>query len=201
MIRPVGVDHADLRNGGIPVLTAEILLAETDVVKIHGQGQLIPQGGKGILGKIDEALQGLYLRGDLILYVQGIHGIQGGFSGLHRVDHIMLDGGKLRLGELTVKLVDPCSPYKGPVSLGKDLDTLGCAVCPLVILTGQIFHGKNRAFGLGKAGKDLILLRQSPALCLCAVIVLCGNGIKMVRYQIQLRLGKDGVSCLFKDLR
>ena len=43
VVRPVGVDEADLGDGGIPVLALEVVLAEDDVGMVHGQALLVAE--------------------------------------------------------------------------------------------------------------------------------------------------------------
>ena len=41
VVGPVGVDHADLGDGGIAVLAFEVVLAEDDVGMVHGQALVL----------------------------------------------------------------------------------------------------------------------------------------------------------------
>ena len=43
VVGPVGVDHLDLGDGGVPLLRAEILLAELDVAQVHGEALLVDE--------------------------------------------------------------------------------------------------------------------------------------------------------------
>ena len=44
VVGPVGVDHADLGDGGVAVLALEVVLAELDVGMVHGQALLVAEG-------------------------------------------------------------------------------------------------------------------------------------------------------------
>ncbi len=59
MVGPVGVDHADLGDGGDAILIAEVLLAEGDVRLVHGKAALGDKGGKAGLVELAEAVEHL----------------------------------------------------------------------------------------------------------------------------------------------
>ena len=59
VIGPVGVDHADLGDGGVAILIAEVLLAEGDVRLVHGKAALGDKGGKAGLIELAEAVEHL----------------------------------------------------------------------------------------------------------------------------------------------
>ena len=55
MVGPVGVDHADLGDGGVAVLIAEVLLAEGDVRLVHSKTAIGDEDGKAGLIELAEA--------------------------------------------------------------------------------------------------------------------------------------------------
>lgn len=55
MVGPIGVDHADLGDGGVAILIAEVLLAEGDVRFVHGKAAIGDKGGKAGLVELAEA--------------------------------------------------------------------------------------------------------------------------------------------------
>ena len=57
VVGPVGVDHLDLGDGGVPLLGAEILLAELDVAQIHGEALLVDELFQALFLQLVEALQ------------------------------------------------------------------------------------------------------------------------------------------------
>ena len=59
VVGPVGVDHADLGDGGVAVLIAEVLLAKRDVRLVHGQAALGDEGRQARLVKLAEAVDHL----------------------------------------------------------------------------------------------------------------------------------------------
>ena len=59
MVGPIGVDHADLGDGGVAILIAEVLLAEGDVRFVHGKAAIGDKGGKAGLVELAEAVEHL----------------------------------------------------------------------------------------------------------------------------------------------
>ena len=147
MIGPVGVDHPDFRDGGVPVLADKIGLAEGDVIQVHGQAIVVDEILQPLLVQLGEALQGGNLGGNLIGNGQGFRDLQGSFPALHRVNHILLELRQLFLGQIAVQGVDLSGADQGTFALGDDLDALGGGIGPLVKLTGQGLHGEHRGTG------------------------------------------------------
>ena len=144
VIGPVGVDHADLGDGGVPALVGEVPLAEGDVVHVHGEAVVPDEGGKARPVQGPKTRQGLHLGGDGVGRPQGLGLLQGRFPGLHRVDDVFLDLGDLPLGQGPVEDVDLGGADQGPLPLGDELDALGRGIRPLVELARQILHGEHR---------------------------------------------------------
>ena len=145
VVGPVGVHHPDLRDRGVPALRVpEIGLEEFEIVQIHGQTHLLPEGGEGVLFHGRKALYGLDIRRDGVLYPQGLRLLQSGLPALHRVDDIALD--RLHVGgrDRPVEGVHPGGAHRGPVPGTQHLETLGRGVRPLVELPGQGLHGEHR---------------------------------------------------------
>ena len=69
VIGPVGVDHADFRNGGAAAFPAEIGLTEGNIVQVHSQAQLRHQRLQAGPIQIQEAFQGCYLLGNGIIHL------------------------------------------------------------------------------------------------------------------------------------
>ena len=151
VVGPVGVDHPDLGNGGVPVLAAEIFLAESDVIQVHGKAVFGNEVRQFLPGKSGKALQGGNGSGNGILGSQCLRLFQRGLPGLHRVNDIFLYRGQFPVRDVAVQGVHLGGAHRGPLSLGEDLDALGGRVRPLVKLAGQVFHGKDGG-GPGEIG-------------------------------------------------
>ena len=77
MIRPVGVDHAYLGDGGVALLlVAEIVLTELDIVIVHGKAELVHEGVESEGIEVDEALQLLNCCGDIVICIEGLDCLQ-----------------------------------------------------------------------------------------------------------------------------
>ena len=156
VIGPVGVDHADLGNGGIPPLCIlEICLAELDVVQIHGKTVLLDKVRQSCLAQLAEALEGLHGGGDLVVAVQAGHQVQRSLPALHRVDDVRLEPVKFLVGQIAGNDVYPGILHPAAILLGQNLDALLTGIRTLVKLTRQILHRKN-PLRIGKAGQGVI---------------------------------------------
>ena len=92
VVGPVGVDHADLGDGGVAVLIAEVLLAEGDVCLVHGKAAIGDKGGKAGLVELAEAVEHLDGLGLGSLHVQRLGQVERGDARLDGVHHVVLDG-------------------------------------------------------------------------------------------------------------
>ena len=148
VVRPVGVDHPDLGDGGVPVLTAEIVLAEPDIAQVHGQTLFLDELLQALFVQLVEAVQHRHGAGDGVLHLQGILLFQACLAGLHRVDDILLDLLHLRLGQAALQQIDAGRTDERTLALADELDALSSRVGALVELAGQILHGKGHTLKL-----------------------------------------------------
>ena len=172
VVRPVGIDHADFGNGGVALLADKVVAAERQVIHIHSEAVSLNKCLQRILVHLAEAVQGLYGGGDIILCRQRLGLVQGCLAALHGVDDVLFDGSDLRFMQSAVQQVHLSRAYRGTVAAGNDLHALRRAIRSLVILTGQILHGKDSR-------------------------TVCINGI---RHVVQLRLREHGLRCICKQL-
>ena len=162
VIGPVGVHDPNFGDGGVALLViAEITLQILQVVQIHSQSQLVAQRAQGFTVHGGEALHGADGGGNVVFHPQRLRQLQRCLAAFHGVDDILLDGGELLLRQRALQNVDARGAHDGALALREDLDALCGGVRPLVILTGQIFHGEHH-----------VALR------------------KLVRHHVELRLGE-----------
>ena len=147
VVRPVGVDHPDLRNGRVPLLGFEVRLAESQVVRIHGQSHFLAHLFQALAVQRNEPVHCPDGGGNGKLHFKGFRLFQGRFPGLHRVDHVFLDRFHIFRRQFARKHVNLGRMHQRPLSLGEDLNALSGAVRPLVKLSGQILHGKHGIAG------------------------------------------------------
>ena len=172
VVRPIGIDHADLGDGGIALFADKIVAAERKVVHIHCKAVGLDELCQRICVHLAKAGQGFHGGGNIKLCGKRFGLVQGRLAALHGIDHMLLDGRDLRLGQFTVQKIDLCGAHGGAVAARNDLHALCRAVCSLVILAGQKFHGKD----LGTVNVDLI------------------------GHVVQLRLGQHGLGGILKQL-
>ena len=134
--------------GGVPaLLVPEMGLGVLQVRHGHGQPhpavQLRQEGGVAPT----EAFQDQYIRGS------GQRRAQGGGLGrrrlpaVHRVHQEGADPRQVARGERALEHVDPGPGHHGPGPVREELQALGRAVGPLVVLAGQVFHHQHRLGG------------------------------------------------------
>ena len=134
VIRPIGVDHADLGDGGVAVLAAEVFLAELDVGEVHRQAALGDEGGKGGVIKLAEAVEHFNgLRVGVTLAQRLAQG-KVGLAGLNGVDHVALDSGSRLIGKAAVEHIELCARNGRALALRNELYALGGGVGTLVKL-------------------------------------------------------------------
>ena len=196
VIGPVSVHHADLGDGGLAALiVAEIALQERQIVQIHGETELITQRIERSAVHRGEALHGAHGGGDVILHAQRLRQLQRCLAALDGVDDILLDRGDLGIRQLALERIHARGAHKRTLALRQNLHTLCGGIGALVILTGQILHGKHRValrqrvrhdveLGLGQHRFDGVV-EQLPADALEVIAV----------EQAQPRQGLDAQKC------
>ena len=182
VIGPVSVHHADLGDGGLAALiVAEIALQERQIVQIHGETELITQRIERSAVHRGEAFHGAHGGGDVILHAQRLRQLQRCLAALDGVDDILLDRGDLGIRQLALERIHARGAHERTLALRQDLHTLRSGIGALVILTGQILHGKHRValrqhvrhdveLGLGQHRLDGVV-KQLPADALEVIAV------------------------------
>ncbi|VWL96079.1 Uncharacterised protein [Collinsella intestinalis] len=148
VVGPVGVDHANLGDGGVAVLILEVLLAERDVGLVHGKTALGNEGGEGGLVHLAEAVDDLDRLGVGNLLGEGLGALELGEAGLDRVHHVALDSVEVLGGKIAGEQVDLCGANGGALALGDQLHALGGGGGALVELAGQRLDGEDGRAGL-----------------------------------------------------
>ena len=196
VVGPVSVHHADLGDGGLAALIiAEIALQERQIVQIHSETEFITQRIERGAVHGGEALHGAHGGGDVILHAQRLRQLQRCLAALDGVDDILLDRGDLGIRQLALKRIHACGAHERTLALRQDLHALRSGIGALVILTGQILHGKHRValrqrvrhdveLGLGQHRLDGVV-KQVPADALEVIAV----------EQAQPRQGLDAQKC------
>ena len=156
VVAPVGVDHAQLGHGGVAVLAAEVLLAEGQVVEVHGQAVLLQHAAQRVLVRVDEAGEGGDGLGQVVLHLQRFNRVQRGLALLHGVDQIIADGGLLLIVDLAGEHVHHGGADQRAVAAVGQLDALAGGIGALVELAGQVLRRQHPVAALGQHIVDLI---------------------------------------------
>ena len=143
VIGPVGVDHADFGDGGIPIFGAEILLAELNVIQIHGETLLVDEFLERLAAELVKTFQCLDGLRQVHLHFQGLREIHGGKACFHRIDDIVLDFTELLVRDAAAEEIDLCGADVRALTLCHELNTLGGTGSALIKLAGKIFHSKE----------------------------------------------------------
>ena len=143
VIRPIGVDHADLREGGIAPLFAEIVAAEGDVVLVHREGILIDKLLKLLPFHLQKAAERFHFGGNGVRDVQRFGESEARLAALHGVDDVLFEGGKRLFGDVPVHRIELCRAHEGALALRNELDALRRRIGALIELPGEVFHSEH----------------------------------------------------------
>ena len=166
VVRPVGVDHADLGDGRVAALGVfKVVLAEGDVVGVHREpvaGDEVRQPRRVERG---EAVECFHRRGDVVFDVERFGQLERREAAFHRVDEIVLDRVERVRRDAAREDVHPRGTHDRLFLGGGEGDALGAGIGALVELAGQVLDRE-----------DLFARR---------------GGGELVVGQVDLRLGKD----------
>ncbi len=145
VVAPIGVQHADFRHAGVALLlVVEIELDMLEVGKGHSQAQRVVEPLQLGLAHLFEAIKNHHIGGLVIVLHQrlGLGGV--GHAAVHGVHAVLHHGLALLLGEGAAN--DICGGRADDGLLGRteQADALLGRVGPLVELTGQILHRKDK---------------------------------------------------------
>lgn len=114
VVRPVGIDDAQLSDGGIAQLTLEVLLADKEVIKVHGEPVCALQLDKSVLVEVAEPADGGNRLGGAVGFLQGVRTGLRSFPRFHGVDDVALDGFDIAITEIALEQVNTSvSPTSG----------------------------------------------------------------------------------------
>ena len=188
VIRPVGVDHAHLGDGGVAVLVVLIVrLQELQVIQIHCQTHVLQHIGQRSLVHRDEALNHSDLARDLVDHLEGLGLVCCSLAGVNRVDEVAADLVHVVCGQLALEHIDLGADNGRTLAACQQLDALCAGVRALVVLTGQRLDRQNGVLALrGREGLIVAYishrLREHDALCL---LVRCGlESLNVITAQI-----------------
>ena len=160
VIGPIRVDHLDLGDRRVALLLGEVLTAELQVGQIHGETTVLDELLKLGVAHRTEAVDDFHLAWHRHLGLQRGLDIQRGFTGFHRIDHVMLDGLDIGFGQFAFQRIHLGGTNRRTLALGDQLDALAGGIRTLIELAGQILH---REHGVGteirQVGVDVVHLR------------------------------------------
>ena len=101
MVRPVGINDANLSDGRIALLCGEVLLAEGEVSQVHGKAMRSNELFEAVLVKSVKALKNLYVCRLWDGNLESLGQLKGSLASLNGVDEVVLDGGNVCLCEVS----------------------------------------------------------------------------------------------------
>ena len=141
VIRPIGVHHPHLGDGGIPaLLIPEIGLEELQVGQVHGQAILLQHPLQSVLIQGSEPGEHRHPVGGVVGPGQGVRLVHERLSALHGVDEIGPDFVQVSLAQAPGHGIHPGVGHGGLGHPRQQHDALGAGVRPLVVLAGQGLH-------------------------------------------------------------
>ena len=143
VVGPVGVDHADLGDGGHASLARKVALAELGVRHVHCHAAIAHEVFDALLVQVEEAAQDLDVRRLRVGGGEGLARRERRLARFDRVDHVVLDGLEVVIGERALQHVDLCVSHRGALALRDELDALGRRGVAHVKLAGQGLNGKD----------------------------------------------------------
>ena len=143
-VRPVGIDHANLSDGGVTVFdVAEMCLQEFQIIQIHRKSKLVQKRGQPSLVKGCEARYSLDSGWNVILHLQRLCLFQGRLARFDGVDNIALDHVNVSGCDRTGEQIYLCRTDSRSLALRHQLNTGAGGVRTLVKLSGQILYRKR----------------------------------------------------------
>ena len=153
MVGPVGVNHADFRNGRVALFGAEILLTKGNIALVHRQPQPADQLAQCRRGQLAKALQGNHIGRHGVFHGQRLLCLQQCLARLHGVDDVFFNFRHFRRRRRAAEQVNARIRHCGALTAGCPLNTFSSAGCALVKLAGQKLRGKHHvALGNGRVG-------------------------------------------------
>ena len=101
MVRPVGVNDANLSDGRIALLCGEVLLAEGEVSQVHSKAVRSNELLEAVLVKGVKALENLHVCRLRDGNLEGLGQLKGSLASLNGVNQVVLDGGNVCLCEVS----------------------------------------------------------------------------------------------------
>ena len=143
MIRPIGIQHTDLRHRRLPVLLFLKVIPDMEkILKGHGKRQAFIQRCQLCLLHFQEACKHRHIRRLLIGRNQSIRLIHADFSGIHRIDTVSFDLLEFLVGNIPFDQIGGGCPDHRLFLLIQKLKALHGRIRPLVELSRQKLHAK-----------------------------------------------------------
>ena len=148
VIRPVGIQHTDLRDRGIAVylpvkIPAEIAADELKIRIGHGKPERIIKRPELFLRHGIKARQDLHILRNRVLDGEGLRLLHAGLPGIYRVDAVTLDACKLFIGNIPLQDISYCCTDGRRLMLVDKLQALHRGIRALIELSRNRFDAEH----------------------------------------------------------
>ena len=143
VIRPIGIDNADLRYGWISVLVLEVIPYHFQIFQIHGQAIGLQEVFQFTV-VLDETVQRCDRLRFRIYGLQRFRNFQCRFSGFYRVNQEVLNLRQILAGQVTFQNVQHCGANRRSLIVSDEAQALFRRVGSLIELSRQVFHRDNQ---------------------------------------------------------
>ena len=156
VVRPVGVDHADLRDRRVAALRIfKVVLAEGDVAFVHRQAVLFDKAAQPRRVKLYKAIERFDRRRDIIARIERLWLFKRGKAAFDRVDKVALDLLQRLAADLAGQDKYARRAHGRPRFCKGERDALRARIGALVELAGQVFDGEH-ALVFGRRGQLVV---------------------------------------------
>ena len=175
VIRPIGIDHADLSNGWSTFFGFfKVFLAEGNIAKVHCQTIVFDEVTKSLLIQVAESIQNCNISRNIVWCMQSFRSFQRSLHRFNRVDQVCFDAGKFFIAD-ALNYIYLCGSNGWTIMLCSQLDALCSGIRTLVKLSWQELNGKY-LFILRKSRQRIIYIiylwfRKDCFLCKFKVLV------------------------------
>ena len=148
VIRPVGIQHTDLRDRGIAVhlpvkISVEVAADKLKIRIGHCKPERIIKRTELFLRHGIKSRQNLHILRNRMLDGEGLRLLHAGLSRIHRVDAVTLDAGKLLIRYIPLKDISHCCADGRRLMLVDKLQALHRGIRALVKLSRNRLHAEH----------------------------------------------------------
>ena len=180
VIRPVGIQHADLGERGIALLAEEVIAAAAQIIEIHRQREPLAHLGQLLVVHVDKALFDRRTHRRLGFHIERLDRLKRGLAALDRIHEVLPDLRKVAFAQIAAQQIDSGGAHGGLFALTDQLHALGSRIGALIELAGQIFRREHGVAARVQLGGHVVHLRLGEYRAHASVHNVRGNVLHIV---------------------